>query len=198
MVTKQTKEETINELKEKLSRAKSIFTTTQLGLTVAQITKLRKEIRPINAEFKIAKNTLFRIAAQGTNFEALASDLKGPSAFLICYEDVIAPAGKLKKFSKENKDIVEISGAYLDGEILDKVKAVKVASLPTKDVLLSQIAGMLVQNTQSIAYILDQLGQKEDQAKLLKEFIVATGSVDASNSSSDAANAAGENKEPTA
>ncbi len=198
MVTKQRKEETVTELKDKFSRAKSVFTTTQLGLTVAQISSLRKEIRGVGAEFKIAKNSLFRIASKGTEFEKLTGDLKGPSAFLFCYEDIIAPAGKVKKFSKENKDIITIGGAYLDGEVLDQEQATKVASLPSKEVLLSQIAGMLVQNTQAIAYILSQLGENEDKTKLLKDLTVATESVDASNSSSGAASAEGESKEPEA
>lgn len=198
MVTKQRKEETVSELKDKFSRAKSVFTTTQLGLTVAQITSLRDEIRSIGAEFKIAKNTLFRIASKGTDYEKLTEDLKGPSAFLFCYEDIIAPAGKLTKFSKANKNIVSIGGAFLDGELLDKDSATKIAGLPSKEVLLSQIAGMLVQNTQAIAYILSQLGENTDTTKLLKDLAVTTESVDASNSSSGAVNAEGENKEPEA
>lgn len=198
MVTKQRKEETVIELKDKFSRAKSVFTTTQLGLTVAQITALRNEIRGIGAEFKIAKNSLFKIASKGTDYEKLTEDLKGPSAFLFCYEDIIAPAGKVTKFSKANKNIISVGGAFLDGELLDAEGATKVASLPSKEVILSQIAGMLVQNTQAIAYILSQLGENADQTKLLKDLTVTTESVDASNSSSSAASAEGENKEPEA
>ena len=198
MVTKQRKEETVIELKDKFSRAKSVFTTTQLGLTVAQITSLRNEIRGIGAEFKIAKNSLFKIASKGTDYEKLTEDLKGPSAFLFCYEDIIGPAGKVTKFSKANKDIISIGGAFLDGELLNQQDATKIAGLPSKEVLLSQIAGMLVQNTQAIAYILSQLGENEDKTKLLKDLTVTTESVDASNSSSSAAAAEGENKEPEA
>lgn len=181
MVTQATKEKTVNELKDKFSRAKSIFSATQLGLTVEEITNLRKEIRPLNAEFKIAKNTLFKKAAEGTDYAQLTENLKGPTAFLFCYDDVLAPAGKVTKFSKSIKDKVSIAGAYLDGEYLDNEKASKVANLPSKEVLLSQIAGMLVQNTQSIAYILSQLGENEDKAKLLKEFIVAATTVESAS-----------------
>jgi hypothetical protein len=70
-------------------------------------------------------------------------------------------------------------------DLLDKAKATEVAGLPSKDVLLSQIAGMLVQNTQSIAYILDQLGNNEDQAKLLKDFIVANSPVESASNSGE-------------
>jgi large subunit ribosomal protein L10 len=181
MVTKAIKEKTVEELKDKFSRAKSVFSAKQLGLSVAEITKLRQEIRPLQAEFKIAKNTLFRKAAEGTDFAGLTDGLKGPTAFLFCYDDMIAPAGKVSKFSKENKEKVSFDGAFLDGELLDGEKASKVANLPSKEVLLAQIAGMLVQNTQSIAYILSQLGEKEEKEKLLKEFIVAATTVESAS-----------------
>jgi large subunit ribosomal protein L10 len=173
MVTKNDKAKIVDDLKDKFGRAKSVFTTTQLGLTVGQITKLRDSIRDLNAEFKIAKNTLFKKAAEGTQFAPATEDLKGTTAFLFCYEDPIAPAGQVKKFSKENADKVNFENGVLEGEFLDTEKATKVASLPSKDTLLSQIAGMLVQNTVSIAYILGQLGEKEEKEKALREFIVA-------------------------
>ena len=181
MVTKATKEKTVEELKDKFSRAKSVFSTKQLGLSVEEITNLRGEIRELGAEFKIAKNTLFRKAAEGTDYASLTENLKGTTAFLFCYDDVIAPAGKVSKFAKENKNKVTIEGAFLDGELLDTETASKIASLPSKEILLSQIAGMLVQNTQSIAYIFSQLGEKEDKEKLLKEFIVAATAVESAS-----------------
>lgn len=141
MVTKNDKERVVAELKDKFSRAKSVFTTKQLGLTVEEITNLRNEIRAINAEFKIAKNTLFRKAAEGTDFEGITGDLKGPTAFLFCYDDPIAPAGKVKDFSKDNNDKVEIETACVDGETYSQDQTKKVINLPPKEVLLSQIAG---------------------------------------------------------
>lgn len=174
MVTKNQKSDTIQELKEKFSKAKSIFTAEQLGLSVAQITELRKAVRPLKAEFKIAKNTLFRKAAEGTDFAELTQSLKGPTALLFCYEDQVAPAGKVKEFGSKNDNKVAIKSAYLDGEVLDAAKASKIAGLPSKEVLLAQIAGMLVQPASMIAYILQELGNKENKEELLKSFIVAT------------------------
>lgn len=171
MVTKLQKEDTINELKDKLSKATALYTTEQLGLTVSQITDLRTKLRAQNAEYKIAKNTLIGIAAKGTDYEKLAEDLTGPTALLICYEDGTAPAGTVKKFSGEASDKVEFKGAVLEGELLDKEGAIQVAGLPSKEVLLSQIAGMLVGPPSSIAYILQELGDKDEQDKLLKDFM---------------------------
>jgi large subunit ribosomal protein L10 len=173
MVTKNQKEETITELKNKLSKAVAVYATTQKGLTVAEITSLRKNLRASNAEYKIAKNSLVNIASKGTNYEQLSAELKGPSAIVICYQDGVAPLGAVKKFSDENNEKVAINSGVLEGEFLDRTKANKVAGLPSKDVLLSQIAGMLVQPMSSVAYILKELGEKEEKNKLLKEFIVA-------------------------
>jgi large subunit ribosomal protein L10 len=187
MVTKNDKERIVDELKDKFSRAKSVFSTKQLGLTVAEITNLRNSIRDLNAEFKIAKNTLFKKAAEGTEFAPATEELKGTTAFLFCYEDPIAPAGQVKKFSKENAEKVSFENGVLEGEFLDTEKAIKVASLPSKDTLLSQIAGMLVQNTVSIAYIMGQLGEKEEKEKALREFIVAeTSNVETASSVDEA------------
>ncbi len=174
MVTKNQKEETIVELQGKFAKAKAVFTTKQLGLSVAQITELRNNIRPLNAEFKVAKNTLFRKAAEGTPYADLTKELKGPIALLFCYEDQVAPAGKIKLFGAANDEKVAINSAYLDGELLDAAKATKIAGLPSREILLSQIAGMLVQPASMIAYILKELGEKEAKDALLKDFIVAS------------------------
>ena len=169
MVTKNDKERVVDELKDKFSRAKSVFNTKQLGLSVEQITTLRNDIRSLEAEFKIAKNTLFRKAAEGTDFEDLTKDLNGPTAFLFCYADEVAPAAKVKDFSKDNEDKVNLETCFVDGQVLDKDGTQKVLNLPAKEVLLSQIAGMLVQPTSQIAGMLTQSASEiasiMDQAK---------------------------------
>ncbi|MDD9897577.1 MAG: 50S ribosomal protein L10 [Candidatus Melainabacteria bacterium] len=208
MVTKSDKEKTVEELKDKFSRAKSVYSTKQLGLSVEEITNLRNEIRSIGGEFKIAKNTLFRIAAKGTQFEELASDLTGTTAFLFCYEDEVSPASKVKDFSKENEDKVSLEGANIDGQTYDQAQTTKVINLPAKEVLLSQIAGMLVQPTSQIAgmmgasasdiaSLLKQLSEKGDGAKTVGEFSVASENktVESASSASEEESSEGENKE---
>jgi large subunit ribosomal protein L10 len=172
MVTKATKEKTVAELKEKFARATAVYTTDQKGLTVSEISQLRNDIRSLNAEYKLAKNTLIRVAARDTEFESLTGELSGTTAILFCYGDNISPASKLKKFSSSTQDKVSFKGAFLDGSTLDAVSALKIADLPPKEVILAQIAGMLVQPAVSIAYILKELGEKADKGKLLKEFIL--------------------------
>lgn len=173
MVTKAEKINTVNELSEDFSRATAVFTTDQLGLTVSEITELRNKIRPFGSKYTIAKNTLISKAAEGTDFAPLTEDLNGPTAVLFCFDsNDVEPASEVKTFTKDNEKVV-FKGAYLDGTVLDADQAKSVAGLPSKDVLLSQIAGLLVNIPSAMAYMFDELSKKdEDQTKLVKEFII--------------------------
>lgn len=174
LVTKNDKVTIIKELSENFASASAVFTTDQLGLTVSQITTLRAKLREHGAKYKIAKNTLIKKAAEGSKFEDLATKLEGPSAVLFCFDSKdIEPASAIKSFAKENEEKVVFKGAFLDGNTLNAEEAKQVAGLPSKDVLLSQIAGLLVNIPSSIAYIFDELSKKDaDQSKLVKEFII--------------------------
>ncbi len=174
MVTKAQKDETIQELKVKFSDAKAVYATIQKGLTVKEISSLRRILRGHKAEYKIAKNTLIGKASAGTSYEQVGANLEGPTALVFCYDDAVAPIGEVKTFSKEIENKIEMVSGFLDGEYLDVTKLNKLASLPGKKVLLSQIAGMLVQPTSMIAYILKELSEK-GEGKLLKDFLVANG-----------------------
>lgn len=182
MVTKLQKEQTVQELKQKFEKASAVYTADQIGLSVEQITNLRGALREVDAEFKIAKNTLIGVAAKGTQFEELTAGMTGPSALLFCYDESIAPAGKLKTFSKENDDKIQFKGGILDGELLDAEKVSAVANLPSKETLLSQIAGMLVASPSSIAYIVKELSEKEGEDKLLSEFVVVSDEAESTES----------------
>jgi large subunit ribosomal protein L10 len=175
LVTKLNKEEQVKDLKNDFENATAVFTTDQLGLTVSQITELRNQIREFKAKYRIAKNTLFKKAAEGTDYEELVGSLTGPSAVLFCFDKLdVEPAAKIKNFAKDNDEKVEFKGGMLDGDLLAAEQAKAVAGLPSKDTLLSQIAGMLVQVPSGMAYIFDELSKKdEDQTKLVSEFALA-------------------------
>lgn len=179
MVTKAKKEETISLLKEKFEKAAAVYTTDQTGLSVSEVRELRGKLRDVNSEYKIAKNTLMSIAAKGSDYETLTDGLVGPTALLFCYEDQTAPTGLVSKFAKEHDNKIKFKGGLLDGELLDSEKVLQIASLPSKEVLLSQIAGLLVGSLSGMAYILQELGNNDDKDKLLKEFVVESeGSAD--------------------
>ena len=106
----QAKQVIIDEIKEKLSRAKSAVVIDYIGINVEQADKMRKELREADVDYTVYKNTLFKRAIEGTEFEPLGEVLEGPSAFALSYEDVTAPARVLNKSIKE---FSSGSGRYL-------------------------------------------------------------------------------------
>lgn len=152
----ESKKEVVKDLKEKLSKSGLTVITDHRGFTVAEITNLRKRLIKNDAEYKIAKNTLIKIAIKDTNLTELEKFLEGPTAVLLSYGEPIESAKTLVEFIKEVEK-GDIKVGYLDGKCLSKDEVKTFASLPSKEVLLSQIAGLLVANTQGIAGIFESL-----------------------------------------
>ena len=130
------------QLTEKLDRAKAVYFTDFLGLDVSSITELRSEFFKASIEFKVAKNTLLKLAAENINLEGLDDFLVGATAIAISYDEPTAPAKVLKKFT-EDHDKPEVKAILFDGEVLDGSEYLKFATLPTKDELLTKLVLML-------------------------------------------------------
>ena len=130
------------QLTEKLDRAKAVYFTDFLGLDVSSITELRSEFFKASIEFKVAKNTLLKLAAENINLEGLDDYLVGSTAIAISYDEPTAPAKVLKKFT-EDHDKPEVKAILFDGEVLDGSEYLKFATLPTKDELLTKLVLML-------------------------------------------------------
>jgi len=135
------KEDLVSQMRNSLQQATSVIVTRQAGLTVAEATQLRRDMRGAGAEFKVLKNTLAQIAIKGTNLEGINSFLQGPMA-LGYSQDPVAAAKVLSKFAEKNEKL-SIVGGYLDGQLLD-VKAVNaLANLPSLNELRSKILGVI-------------------------------------------------------
>ncbi len=132
------KEKIIKDLNEKLLEAAFVVVSEYKGLDVASVTSLRKKIRETEAEFKVVKNTLIRIASKETNADLINDFFKGPNALTITKNDPVATAKVLIDFAKEFKQL-NIKAGVLDGKVLDKESIKKLASVPPRDVLLSQM-----------------------------------------------------------
>ena len=130
------------QLTEKLDKAKAVYFTDFLGLDVSSITELRSEFFKASIEFKVAKNTLLKLAAENINLEGLDDFLVGSTAIAISYDEPTAPAKVLKKFT-EDHDKPEVKAILFDGEVLKGSEYLKFASLPTKDVSLTKLVMML-------------------------------------------------------
>jgi large subunit ribosomal protein L10 len=148
------KEATIEELRQKLGASKNMFLTNYAGLTVADITKLRNELRKDgSSSYGVVKNTLFSIAAGDDLAKKFESYLSGPTAIVFAGEDPVAPAKALKTFGDANKP-VEVKAAYIDGQIVDAKGVAQLAALPPKIELLARLVGSLKSPISGLVYVL--------------------------------------------
>ena len=139
---KQEKQLVIDEIKEKLSRAKSAVVVDYIGITVAEADEMRKNLREADIDYTVYKNTLAKIAIEGTEFEPLGEYLAGPSAFAISYEDVTAPARVINKAIKDFKKM-EFKAAVVEGEFYDASGVEKLANIPGREELVAKFMGSI-------------------------------------------------------
>ena len=132
----------VTQLMEKLEKANAVYFTDFLGLDVPSITELRTEFFKASIEFKVAKNTLLKLAAKNINLEGLDDFLVGSTAIAISYDEPTLPAKILKKFT-EDHDKPEVKAILFDGEVLKGSEYLKFANLPTKDESLTKLVMML-------------------------------------------------------
>jgi len=132
------KKEIVTQLHEDLKKSKIVIVTDYKGLDVAAVTKLRSQLTKENIDYRVIKNTLLRRASENTSAAVLYDMFKGPSAVAISYDDPVSPAKILAKFSEENTKL-EIKGGVLDGKVLDVNGIKALSSLPSREVLLSQV-----------------------------------------------------------
>ena len=133
------KEQFIEQLREQLSTAKSVVLTSYQGLEVNTVNDLRAKFRAEGVQYHIVKNTLAKLAIQGSAMEVMGEHLTGPVAIAYSAEDAITPAKIIKDFAKDHEGKFLIKGAYLDGEMIDEAGVRRLADLPTKDELRVQL-----------------------------------------------------------
>jgi len=139
-ITKAEKQKIVAQVKEDLEKAKTAIVADYRGLNVEQITKLRRALREENVKFVVVKNTLAKRAAHELGIEALDAYLEGPTAIAYGFDDPVAPAKVLVDYTKEF-DKLEVKGGLLEGAPVDLPRIKALASLPSREVLLAQVAG---------------------------------------------------------
>lgn len=142
MSTKAFKQEKIEAMKENFAKAKVAVVTEYIGMSVEEITNLRRSLQKENGDYMVTKNTLAKVASKGTPFEILADSLKGPVAIAFGFQDEVAPAKVVTKFIKDVKK-GEIIGTALDGKFLDAKETQVLASLPSKEELYAKMLGSI-------------------------------------------------------
>lgn len=164
--TRLQKEETVTVLRDKFGRAKSVVFADYRGLTMVQLSDLRKKLREQNAEFSITKNNLLKLALPFSS-DLPVSSFEGPTATLFSFDDEISPIKLLVKAFKD-ASLGEVKAGLLGTDVLDKAKVSYLATLPSKDELrgktvgvlvapLHGIVGVLQANLRNLVYALDQI-----------------------------------------
>ena len=153
------KQPIIDEISENIKDAQSVVVVDYRGLTVAQDTELRKQLREAGVIYKVYKNTMMNFAFKDTDFEQLKDVLEGPSAIAISKEDATAPARILAKFAK-TADALEIKAGVVEGTLYDAKGMQSIASVPSRDELLSKLLGSLQSPVTNLARVLNQIAEQ--------------------------------------
>jgi len=141
-VKREEKEEVISEFNRKFSEAKMAILTEYSGLTVEELTTLRRQLMQNRCELRVVKNTLAKRAISGTAFQSIESHFQGPVAVAFGFSDPVAPTKVLAKFS-EGQEKLKIKVGVVEGQILDLKGIQRIASLPGRKVLLGQLLGRM-------------------------------------------------------
>ena len=155
------KKEEVSKLAEQMKEAKLILLTDYRGINVTDVTNLRTDLRNANATYTVIKNNITRRALAECGIEGLDEQLIGPTAVIMSNEDYLEPAKAIYKFSKDN-DYYKIKGGVIEGKVMTAEEIITLAKLPSRDTLLSMLAGALLGNISKVAVALDQVRIKKE------------------------------------
>ena len=158
---RQIKEAKVAEIKEKLEKAQGVVLASYQGLTVEEDTMLRKRLREAGVEYKVYKNTLVTLAANELGLGDLVQYLEGPVSIAFGYEDATAPARVLHNFGKDHKKL-ELKAGIVDGIVYDKAGVEKLATIPSKEVLIAKLLGSFKAPLSNLAYLLNAIKEKKE------------------------------------
>ena len=156
------KKPVVEEISELLNGAATAVVVDYRGLTVAEDTELRKQLREAGVVYKVYKNTMINFAIKDTEFADLAQHLEGPTAIAVCKDDATAAARVLAKFAK-TAEALEIKGGVVDGIYYDAVGIGQIASIPSREVLLSKLLGSMQSSVTNFARVIKQIAEKNEE-----------------------------------
>ena len=158
------KKPVVEEISELLNGAATAVVVDYRGLTVAEDTELRKQLREAGVVYKVYKNTMINFAIKDTEFADLAQHLEGPTAIAVCKDDATAAARVLAKFAK-TAEALEIKGGVVDGVYYDAAGIGQIASIPSREVLLSRLLGSFQGPMASFARVIKAIADKDETAE---------------------------------
>lgn len=159
MLSKETKQEVINQINERFKSNPSVFVLEFKGLTVKELENVRKDLRQTNSELKIVKNTLLKKAAEDTDAGQLSNLFVGSTAIAFCDEDSAATAKVFVKSAKEY-ELLNIKGGLLEGKVVSVDEIEKISKLPSRVELIAQFMGLLNSPMSNFLYSLQNMQTK--------------------------------------
>lgn len=156
------KKQIVEEIADKLKASVSTIVVDYRGLSVAQVTELRKQLREAGVEFKVYKNSMSRRAAEAAGLEGLNEALTGPNAIAFSTEDVVAPAKILNEFAKKN-EALELKAGVVEGNIVSVEEVKALAELPSREGLLSMLLSVLQAPIRNLALAAKAVADQKEQ-----------------------------------
>lgn len=157
------KEEEVKKLAEQMKSAKVILLTDYRGINVADVTKLRTDLRNAKADYKVIKNNIIKRALEANGESGLNDLLEGPTALVMGQEDYLEPLKAIYGFSKDN-EFYKIKGGIIEGKVMTTEELITLAKLPSRQELLGMLAGALLGNISKVAVALDQVRLQKENA----------------------------------
>lgn len=154
------KQPVVKEISDVVAGAAGVVLVDYRGLTVEEDTRLRKELREAGVTYKVYKNTMMNFAFKDTEFEALAPHLEGPNAIAVSKDDATAPARVLAKFAKD-APALELKAGVVEGTYYDANGIQAIASVPSRDELLSKFLGSIQSPITNFARVLNQIAESK-------------------------------------
>ena len=157
------KKEEVSKLAEKMKEAKIILLADYRGINVAEVTELRANLRKANSEYRVIKNNITRRAFAEAGFEIDSSLLEGPTVVVMNNEDYLDTAKAIYEFSKDH-EFYKIKGGVIEGKVMTAEEIITLAKLPSKETLLSMLAGALLGNISKLAVALNEVKAQKENA----------------------------------
>ena len=155
------KQAVVADLTNKLQNAAAGVLVDYKGITVAEDTALRAELRKNNVEYAVVKNTLLRFAVNNCGMNELDSLLNGTTSLAICHDDPVAPARVVNDFAKKIDGRFEIKGGFMDGKAMPLDEVMALANIPPLPVLQAQVLGTMLAPISGLACVLKQIAEKQ-------------------------------------
>ncbi len=160
------KKAVVAEIANKMKDAQAFVLVDYKGINVEQDTEFRSKARELNVDYKIYKNTMLRFAAKECGYDDLVDVLKGSTAVAFCNEDVVAPAKVVKEFQTDNRlECLTIKGGVIDGAVATLDELEKIATLPSREVLLARMIGSIQAPIANFARVINEIKKKQEEAE---------------------------------